>query len=106
MSVYLWGPLLFLAVLVGLFLGIRLNYQKNIQKSEFCPKCGGNKFHRVHRHSADRIFGFGLQSRRFRCANPNCNWEGIRQYHPHSKNWKKSKRRSEHRSGRHPEYEN
>ena len=98
MSVYSLSPLLFLAVLAGAYLGVRLNYRKKIQQSEFCPKCGGSKFHRVHRQSADRILGIGLQSRRFRCANSNCNWEGIRQYYPRPKSWKKSKHRSEHHS--------
>jgi len=94
MAVYLWG-LLVLAVLAGLYLLVRLNYRQKIQHSEFCPKCGGSKFHRVHRHTSDRIFGIGLAARRFRCANSNCKWEGIRQYYPHPKSWKKSKHHSQ-----------
>ena len=95
MPVYLWG-LLVVAVLIGVFLGIRLAYQNKIQPGEFCPKCGGSKFHRIHRHTSDRILGIGLSSRRFRCANSSCRWEGIRPYYPHPKSWKKSERRSRH----------
>jgi predicted nucleic acid-binding Zn-ribbon protein len=95
MPVYLW-VLLVLAVLAGVYVWMHLNYQKKIQSGEFCPKCGGNKFHRLHRHSSDRIFGIGLSARRYRCANSNCGWEGVRQYYPRPKSWKKSVRRSDH----------
>jgi hypothetical protein len=95
MSVYLWG-LLFLAVACGVFLYLRLNYNRHIERSEFCPKCGGTKFHRVRRHTADRLLGIGLEARRFRCANLNCNWEGLRQYYPRPKSWGKSSHQSHH----------
>jgi len=93
MSVYLW-ILLFLAVLAAVFMYLRLEYNRHIQRSEFCPKCGGSKFHRVHRRTIDRLLGIGLETRRFRCATPNCNWEGMRQYYPTPKSWGKSERRS------------
>ena len=95
MSVYMWG-LLFLSVLVIVYLLVRFNYQKKIHHSEFCPKCGGGKFHRVRRHTFDRILGIGLSTRRFRCANPNCKWEGMRHYYPSPKSWGKSEHRSRH----------
>jgi hypothetical protein len=95
MSMVLWGLVILFVVLVGAFLWIRLNYRKSVQRSEFCPKCGGAKFYRVHRTTGDRIFGLGLQTRRFRCANSNCKWEGIRQYYPHPKSWKKSTHHSQ-----------
>jgi hypothetical protein len=95
MSFYLWG-LLVLVVLVSVYLLARLNYQRKIQHSEFCPKCGGSKFHRVRRHTMDRLLGFGLSTRRFRCANPNCNWEGMRVYYPRPKSWGKSEHRGRH----------
>ncbi len=93
MSVFMWG-LLFLAVLAGVYLMVRLNYRKQIQLSEYCPKCGGGKFHRIRRHTTDRILGLGLSTRRFRCANPNCGWEGMRQYYPRPKSWGKSEHHS------------
>lgn len=95
MPVYMWG-LLVLAMLVAVYLWVRLQYKKKIQNSEFCPKCGGSKFHRVRRHTMDRILGIGLSTRRFRCANSNCRWEGMRQYYPRPKSWGKSEHRSRH----------
>jgi hypothetical protein len=95
MSVYFWG-LLFLAVVLGVFFYLRLNYNRHIVRSEFCPKCGGSKFHRVRRRTVDRLLGFGLETRRFRCSNPNCKWEGMRQYYPHPKSWGKSTHHSHH----------
>jgi hypothetical protein len=101
MSWYMW-VLLFFVLLSGAYLLIRLAYRKTIQRGEFCPRCGGAKFHRVRRNTADRIFGIGLQTRRFRCANPNCKWEGMRQYYPRPKSWNKSAHHS-HRSENKPE---
>jgi hypothetical protein len=93
MSVYLWG-LLFFVALTGLFLLVRLHYGRKISRSDFCPKCGGSKFHRVRRHTLDRVLGIGLSTRRFRCANPDCKWVGLRQYYRRPKSWDKSSRRS------------
>jgi hypothetical protein len=95
MSVYFWG-LSVLAVLAGVYLGARLFYRKNIYHGEFCPNCGGSKFHRVHRHTIDKILGNGPSSARFRCAGPNCRWEGIR---PNNAELKRQ-RKPEHRSRR------
>jgi hypothetical protein len=95
MSVYLWG-LLAIAVLAGVYLLVRLHYRRLIQRSEVCPKCGGRKFHRIRRHTYDRILGIGLETRRFRCANPDCRWEGLRQYYPRPKSWGKSEHHSRH----------
>jgi hypothetical protein len=95
MPFYIWGLVVF-TVLVSAYLGIHLVYRSKIQPGEVCPKCGGDKFHRVRRHTADRILGIGLSARRYRCANSNCGWEGVRPYHPHPKNWRKSERRSRH----------
>jgi hypothetical protein len=97
MHVFLWG-LLFLAALAGMYLFLRLQYNRQIQRSEFCPKCGGSEFQRVHRSTTDRMLGIGLETRRFRCANPNCNWEGMRQYYHRPKSWGKSEHESSHSS--------
>lgn len=97
MYVFLWGLLIF-AILAGLYLFLWLLYSRQIHRSDFCPKCGGSKFHRVHRHTVDRVLGIGLDTRRFRCANPDCHWEGMRQYYPRPKSWEKSSERSRHSS--------
>ena len=97
MSVYMWG-LLILAALVSIYLLVRMHYRRLIQSSDLCPKCGGSKFYRVHRTTADRVLGIGLATRRFRCANPDCRWEGLRHYYPRPKSWKKSQHHSENRS--------
>ncbi len=89
MHAYLWGLLLF-AILAGIYLLLRLLYSRQIHRSDFCPKCGGSKFRRVRRRTIDRVLGMGLDARRFRCANPDCHWEGMRQYYRRPKSWKKS----------------
>ncbi len=93
MHVYLWG-LLFFASLACLYILVRLNYSRHIHRSDFCPKCGESKFHRVHRRTIDRVLGIGLETRRFRCANPACHWEGMRQYYRRPRSWDKSSERS------------
>jgi hypothetical protein len=89
MPAYLWG-LLIIAVLTSIYLLVRFNYKRQIQRSDLCPRCGGDKFHRVRRHTADRVLGIGLSTRRYRCANPACRWEGMRQYYRRPKSWSKS----------------
>ncbi len=91
MHFYLWGALVFFVLLVGTFLLLRMQYGLRIQRSDFCPKCGGSKFHRIHRRTVDRLLGIGLGTRRFRCANPNCRWEGMREYYPSPRSWNKSR---------------
>jgi hypothetical protein len=46
-----------------------------------CPKCG-SELHRVHRKYFDRFLSRTLlpHARRYRCANPDCRWTGLR--HP------------------------
>jgi len=43
-----------------------------------CPRCGQDKWHRIHRSLPDYFFGVGLKLRRFQCANEACHWEGLR----------------------------
>ena len=44
-----------------------------------CPKCGG-ELHRIHRSKFDHILSRTLlpKSHRYECANPECNWSGLR----------------------------
>lgn len=41
-----------------------------------CPQCG-RELSRVHRHLDDRVVGVLEKVRRYRCTNPECEWEGI-----------------------------
>ena len=90
MPIYAWGALI-LAVLVGIYSLARMHYGRSIQHSDFCPKCRGSKFHRVRRRTIDRLLGIGLSTRRYRCANPDCRWEGMREYYRRPRSWGKSK---------------
>ena len=42
-----------------------------------CPKCG-SEIHRVHRHGLDRAINLYVPVRRYRCANRECRWDGLR----------------------------
>ena len=42
-----------------------------------CPRCGGG-LQRVHRHSIDRAISIFVPVRRYRCANRDCDWSGVR----------------------------
>ena len=89
MSVYVWGVAILVALASVYFIS-RYMYSQQIYHSDFCPICGGSKFHRVHRRTIDRVFGIGLDTRRYRCTNPICQWEGMRQYNRSPKSWSKS----------------
>ncbi|HEY9705494.1 MAG TPA: hypothetical protein V6C58_23855 [Allocoleopsis sp.] len=41
-----------------------------------CPKCGDTAG-RVHRQLSDRLIGIFKPNKRYRCFNPDCNWEGL-----------------------------
>lgn len=42
-----------------------------------CPKCGG-AIHRAHRTTLDHIINVYVPIRRYRCANRECRWHGLR----------------------------
>ena len=42
-----------------------------------CPRCNGN-VHRVHRHAVDHAINVFVPVRRYRCANDECRWHGLR----------------------------
>jgi predicted RNA-binding Zn-ribbon protein involved in translation (DUF1610 family) len=48
--------------------------------ADSCPNCGAD-LHRVHRTSLDRSLSKTLlpEARRYRCTNPDCGWQGLRQ---------------------------
>jgi hypothetical protein len=42
-----------------------------------CPKCDGT-IHVIHRHTVDRLINLYVPVRRYRCANAECRWNGLR----------------------------
>ena len=42
-----------------------------------CPRCGGD-IHQVHRHQTERLLGWFVPLRRYRCFEPQCRWGGLR----------------------------
>ena len=42
-----------------------------------CPACG-SKLHRSHRHSFERLINSFVPVFRYRCANRQCRWQGLR----------------------------
>lgn len=60
----------------------RLRYRFSMSerwKATVCPRCGGELL-RVHRKPFDRFLSrfFLPLARRYRCANPDCSWSGLR----------------------------
>jgi len=45
--------------------------------SRVCPECG-SRLDRVHRRTGDRLFTWIVPLRRYRCANHDCRWTGLR----------------------------
>jgi hypothetical protein len=72
------GGALGLLLVAGLWWYGRRQLQRRAAAHDKCPRCGQDQWHRVHRSLPDHIFGIGLKVRRFRCANPSCQWEGLR----------------------------
>lgn len=64
---------------------VRFWLRRSISRDNTCPKCHGEKFYRVHRRYYERVFGVGMNLRRYHCADPDCNWEGLRKYHKRTK---------------------
>jgi hypothetical protein len=42
-----------------------------------CPQCDGS-IHRIHRHAVDRLISLYVPVQRYRCANGQCLWHGLR----------------------------
>ena len=69
-----------LAVLLILWVVGRIWLTVQVYRGENCPQCHGVKFVRIHRRWYERILGYGLKARRYRCENPDCEWEGMRRH--------------------------
>ncbi len=53
--------------------------QARVYRGKECPKCGGG-YQRIHRSSMDHLISkvLFLPLNRYRCANPDCDWTGLR----------------------------
>lgn len=72
------GLLLVLGALLAIVLRTRWRLLTNPALStELCPKCQG-PIHRVHRTRLDHVINIFVPVRRFRCANHECRWKGLR----------------------------
>jgi hypothetical protein len=73
-----------LIIFTGIFIIWRVRYRfihSDYWSAAKCPRCG-NELHRVHRKLSDRILArtFLPHARRYRCADSECNWTGLRRY--------------------------
>lgn len=72
------GFILIVSALIAIVLRMRwrLMHSSSLTAMQ-CPRCGGT-IHRVHRRARDRVLSLVLPVRRYRCANTECRWQGIR----------------------------
>ena len=72
------GLALVLAALVVVALRVRWRLIHNPAVTLIrCPQCHG-QIHRVHRRAGDRLISLYVPVRRYRCANDQCLWHGLR----------------------------
>jgi hypothetical protein len=72
------GVVLVLAALAAIVLRVRWRVLRNPALTVLrCPRCDG-QIHRVHRHAVDRLICLFVPVRRYRCANDECRWHGLR----------------------------
>jgi len=72
------GYLLILGAAVAVLLRIRWRLMRAPSlASVLCPRCGAD-LHRVHRRKLDHAIDWYVPVRRYRCANQQCNWDGLR----------------------------
>jgi hypothetical protein len=71
------GAVLMAGFAVGLWVWGRWRLRRRVTVRHACPVCGGQNWQRIHRRLSDRLFGLGLNFRRYRCMD--CRWEGLRQ---------------------------
>jgi hypothetical protein len=72
------GFALVMAALVAIVFRVRWRILRNPAFTLMrCPRCDGN-IHRVHRHAIDRLISLYVPVRRYRCANDECRWQGLR----------------------------
>jgi hypothetical protein len=72
------GFALILGAMVAIALRVRWRLIQNSALALLrCPRCSGN-IHRVHRHALDRLISLYVPVQRYRCANDQCRWHGLR----------------------------
>jgi hypothetical protein len=72
------GFLLLLVALVMIAWRVRWRLLRNPAYTTVrCPKCDGT-IHVIHRHTVDRLINLYVPVRRYRCANAECRWCGLR----------------------------
>ncbi|OQA46820.1 MAG: hypothetical protein BWY52_00525 [Chloroflexi bacterium ADurb.Bin325] len=72
------GSLLILAATVALLWRVRWRLRRSETFTALrCPRCGGSVY-RKHRRSGDRLISIFVPVRRYRCANSECRWQGLR----------------------------
>ncbi len=72
------GYMLVLGALVAIALRVRWRLIQNpVLALLRCPRCDGN-IHRVHRHAMDHLISVYVPVSRYRCANDECRWHGLR----------------------------
>jgi hypothetical protein len=72
------GLALVLGAMVAIVLRVRWRLIHNSALALLrCPRCDGN-IHRVHRHALDRLISLYVPVQRYRCANDQCLWHGLR----------------------------
>jgi hypothetical protein len=70
--------LVLLAGVLAVYFIARAIFLRKVVRDGQCPHCSGVDFHRIHRSLGEKLLGYGTEVRRYRCANPECNWEGLR----------------------------
>jgi hypothetical protein len=80
--ILVYGKYLVIVLVIFLLLLVagRIWLMLQVVKGENCPQCHGVKFMRIHRRWYERILGYGMKARRYRCENPDCEWEGLRRH--------------------------
>jgi len=81
LSDFIGWILLVLAIVLAIWMvRNRFTHSASVQATS-CPKCG-SALHRIHRKYFDRLLSRTIfpHARRYRCANPECQWIGLR--HP------------------------
>ena len=72
------GFVLILGALVAIALRVRWRLINNPTLALLrCPQCNGN-IYRVHRNAVDRLINLYVPVQRYRCANDQCLWHGLR----------------------------
>jgi hypothetical protein len=72
------GYALILGAAVAILLRIRWRLMRAPSLTSIrCPRCRAD-LHRVHRRTLDHAIDWYVPVRRYRCANRQCNWDGLR----------------------------